>query len=245
MTSVLNRSQYAKRLSNLLYFAAVIAVMAAISFAAIWLIEQLQSLRCPAGTFLVGAGDLAIMLQKIPIVFASFGFGILTVEWLVHSTQRLQRFQRDLMRFSMREDYELRYRTFQGDLLRFSLIVLSIMLPISVVASLWQYCLLQQEILYQPWPWTGLQQYSWSDVATIETTCSRGGRGGWKGFFDVVMRDGARLEIPVPPFWSVGSPPFVRVYPEIARALDGVDFTFNSKNVSPGCPYASGLLRRP
>jgi hypothetical protein len=108
MTSVLNRSQYAKRLSNLLYFAAVIAVMAAISFAAIWLIEQLQSLRCPAGTFLVGAGDLAVMLQKIPIVFSSFGFGILTVEWLVHSAKRLQRFQRDLMRLSMREDYELR-----------------------------------------------------------------------------------------------------------------------------------------
>jgi hypothetical protein len=129
--------------------------------------------------------------------------------------------------------------------MRFSLIVLSIMLPMSVAASLTQYCLLQQEILYQSWPWTGLQQYSWRDVATIETTCSRGGRGGWKGFFDVVMRDGARLEIPVPPFWSVGSPPFVRVYPEIARALDGVDFTFNSKNVSPGCPYASGLLRRP
>ena len=111
------------------------------------------------------------------------------------------------MRLSMRgADYELRYRTFQRDLMRVELIVLSIILPISVAALLSQYCLLQREILYQPWPWTGLQPYSWSDVAKIETTCSQGGRGGWKGFFDVVMRDGARLEIAVPPFWSGGVP---------------------------------------
>jgi hypothetical protein len=243
---MLNLARYAERLSDLVYFAAVLTVMAAICFAAASLIEQLQSLRCPAGTFLVGSEDLARMLQRLPILAASFFLGILTAEWFVHSTQRLHGFKRELMRLSMRgADYELRYQTFQRDLMRVELIVLSIMLPISVAASLSQYCLLQREILYQPWPWTGLQPYSWSDVAKIETICSQGGRGGWKGFVDVVMRDGARLEIAVPPLWSVGSPPLVRAYPEIARALDGVGVTFNSEGVSPGCPYASVLLGRP
>ncbi len=235
----------ARSWSNFVYVVAVFAVTAAICFAAAWLIEQLQSLRCPAGTFLLGSGDFARMLQRFPILFASFFLGILTVEWFIHSTQRLHRFKLGLMRFSPQRDYELRYRTFQRDVMRFSLIVLSIMLPISAAASLSQYCLLQQEILYQPRPWTGLEPYSWSEVAKIETTCSGGGKGGWKGFFDVVMRDGARLEIAVPPFWSLWSPPLLRAYPEIARALDGVEFAFNSKDVSPGCPYARVLLRRP
>jgi hypothetical protein len=244
---MLNLSRYAERLSDLVHFAAVIAVMAAICFAAVWLIEQLQSLRCPAGTFLLGSGDLARMLQRFPILVASFFLGILTVEWFVYLTQRLHRFRRELMQLSMPgANYELRYRTFQRDLVRVELIVLSIMLPISVAASLSQYCLSQQEILYQPWPWTGLQPYSWSDVAKIETSCSRrGAKGGGKGYLDVVMRDGARLEIAVPPLWSMGSPPLVRAYPEIGRALDGVGFTFNSEDVSPECPYASVLLRRP
>ena len=42
------------------------------------------------------------------------------------------------------------------------------MLPIGIAASFSQYCLSEREIPYQPWP--GLQQYSWQDVAAIETS---------------------------------------------------------------------------
>jgi hypothetical protein len=81
---MLNLARYAERLSDLVYFAAVLTVMAAICFAAASLIEQLQSLRCPAGTFLIGSEDLARMLQRLPILAASFFLGILTAEWFVH-----------------------------------------------------------------------------------------------------------------------------------------------------------------
>jgi hypothetical protein len=246
---MLNFSRYTQHLSLLVPVAAVFAVMAAICFAAAWVIEQLQSLRCPAGTFLVGSEDGRRMLQRIPILLASFFLGIPIVEWFVHLTQRLHRFGRDLMRLSMpKANYELRYRTFQRDNIKVSLVVLSIMLPISVTASLSQYCLSQQEILYQPWPWTGLQRYSWNDIARIETSCSSPrSKGRGKGYFDVVMRDGARLEIAVPPFSfpSPGPPPLVLAYPEIRRALDGVAFTFDAQDVRPDCPYAGVLLRRP
>jgi hypothetical protein len=220
--------------------------MAAICFAAAWLIEQLQSLRCPGGTFLLGSEDGARMLQRFPILFASFFLGIPTVEWFVHSIQGLHRFRRDLMRLAVRGDYELRYRAFQRDNMKASLVVLSIMLPISAAASLSQYCLSQQQILYQPWPWTGLQSYSWSEVAKIETNCwTTKARKPGKGYFDVVMRDGESLEIALPPFASFGPPPLVRAYPEISLALDGVAFAFNSKDVSPECVYANVLLQRP
>ncbi len=79
--SMLNLSRYAQRLTDLVHVAAVFAVMAAICFAAAWVIEQLQSLRCPAGTFLVGSEDGTRMLQRLPILVASFFLGILTVEW--------------------------------------------------------------------------------------------------------------------------------------------------------------------
>jgi len=66
-----------------------------------------------------------------------------------------------------------------------------------------------------------------------------------KGYFDVVMRNGESLEIALPPFASFGPSPLVRAYPEVSRALDGVAFAFNSKDVSPECVYANVLLQRP
>ncbi|HSV21527.1 MAG TPA: hypothetical protein VLJ17_00705 [Xanthobacteraceae bacterium] len=51
---------------------------------------------------------------------------------------------------------------------KFGVVVLSMMLPIGIAASFSQYCLSEREIPYQPWP--GLQQYSWQDVAAIETS---------------------------------------------------------------------------
>jgi hypothetical protein len=88
------------------------------------------------------------MLQRFPILFASFFLGVPTVEWFVHSIQGLHRFRRDLMGLSTPgANYQLRYRMFQRDNMKVSLVVLSIMLPISVTASLSQYCLSQREVL--------------------------------------------------------------------------------------------------
>jgi len=147
--------------------------MAGISVGAVWLIQQLQSLRCPAGTFLYASGEGATALQFIPIFLASVGFGFLAINWLAHLVRPLRNFfDRDA-----RHHREPGYHSGQRKLAKFAVIVLSMMLPISIAASFSQYCLSEREILYQRWPWTGLRRYLWQDVVAIETSCthSKGG----------------------------------------------------------------------
>src|SRR5262249_61047571 len=128
----------------------------------------------------------------------------------------------------------------QRGLMRFSLILLLITLPISIAASLSQYCLLERGILYQVGPWSGLRSYSWSDVSKIETRCARS-KGAWSGSYVLIMRDGASFDVMTWP----GS--FGRAYPDMARALHGADFIFNSEGVGSGCAHANVdfLRRRP
>ena len=140
-----------------------------------------------------------------------------------------------------RKHAEASYRQSQRTMIKFSVVTLLVMLPISVAASFSQYCLTPREILYQPWPWTGLEHYSWKDVAMIETSCARGGRGGWNTSFFLIMKDNANFDLMV---WPRS---LDRAYPEIVYALSDVEFTFNSARVSPGCdvPFVHLLLRRP
>jgi hypothetical protein len=225
-----------KRWINLLLLIPSIAVMAGLSLGAIWLIGQWQSLRCPSETFLAGSGQAATIFQIVPIMFASIGFGFLGVNWFAHSIPPLRKFfDRDARRHG-----ETGYRRSQRQLMKFSLAVLAIALPIVPTAALSQYCLLAQGIRYQPWPWTGLRPYSWGDVATIETTCTRG-RSSWSASFFLIMRDGAKFDIMT---WPRSMLP---VYPEIASALKGVDFVFDAQGVRRGCDlsYRDLLLARP
>lgn len=226
-----------KSLANLLLVAPAFATMAGLSISAIWLIQQWQSLRCPAGTFLVGSGQGATAFQIIPILFASMGLGFLSVNWVVHLIPPL----RDFFDRNARRHGESSYRRAQRALAKLSVIMLSIMLPISIAASFSQYCLAEREILYQAWPWTGLHQYSWQDVAAIETSCTRGTKGGWNPSLFLVTRDGASFDIMA---WTGAA---IRAYPDMARALASIDFAFSAKNVSPNCPraYADLLTRRP
>jgi hypothetical protein len=225
-----------KRWINLLLVIPGIALMTGLSLGAMWLIGQLQSLRCPSGTFLAGSGQAATVFQIVPIMIASIGFGFVGANGFAHSIPPLRRFSdRDAQRHG-----EAGYRRSQRQLMKVSLAVLAIALPIVAAAALSQYCLLAQGIQYQPWPWTGLRPYSWGDVATIETTCTRG-RSSWHASFFLVMRDGAKFDIMT---WPSST---VRVYPEIASALKGVDFTFDAQGVRRGCdlPYRDLLLVRP
>ena len=71
--------------------------------------------------------------------------------------------------------------------------------------------------------------------------CTRGRRGGWNSSFFLITRDGASFD-------SMDWPrSAVRAYPEIVRALEGVDFAFDAERVNPGCdvPYINLLVRRP
>jgi hypothetical protein len=86
-----------------------------------------------------------------------------------------------------------------------------------------------------------MRHYSWGDVVAIKTSCTPGSRGGWNDSFVFIMRDGVSFDIMAWPRTVM------RVYPEIVRALEGVEFVFNSEGVSARCavPYVDLLVRRP
>jgi len=225
-----------KSARNLLLLVPAFALMGAISVGVVWLLEHLQSARCPGGTFLVGSGQVATAFQTIPIFMGSIGISFLAVNGIAHSIAPVRNFfDRDA-----RQHAEPGYRASQQGLLTFSLITLALGLAIGAGASLSQYCLADDQVLYQRWPWTGLQQHSWHDIAAIETSCSRS-KSAWTGHYFLIMRDGSRFDLMA---WPRA---LVRVYPEIARALKDVDFSFDSRRVRPGCdvPYLAVLTRRP
>ena len=225
-----------KSARNLLLIVSAFAIMAVISIAAGWLIQQLQSLRCPSGTFLVGSGGVASICQIIPIYIASIGFGFLIVNWLSQLMPPVREFfDRDALRHGVPG-----YQKAQQGLLRFSVIISAIALPMIVAASLSQYCMLSGAIFYQPWPWTGLKHYAWHDVTKIETRCHFS-KGKWNGSFFLIMNDGSNFDIMA---WPGAS---VRAYPEIVSALKNVNFSFDSTNVRPDCEvwYVDLLTRRP
>jgi hypothetical protein len=177
-----------------------------------------------------------MIFQTIPIFIGSIGIGFFAVNWIAHSIPPV----RDFFDRDARRHGEPGYRASQRGLLTFSAVTLALALAISGGASLSQYCLLDDRVLYQPGPWTGMRNYSWHDVATIETSCARS-KSSWNGHFFMVMRDGSRFDLMA---WPRA---LVRVYPEITRALNGVDFAFDSSRVRPGCalPYLAVLTRRP
>jgi hypothetical protein len=168
--------QRRKSVANLLLVAPAFVVMGLLSVSVIWLIQQLQSTRCPSETFLNGAGQVATIVQAVPIFLGSIGLALLSVNWLVHLAPLKRSFDREA-----RQHGEPGYERSQRSLAKFSFIVLAIMSPVIIAASFCQYCLTPGQILYQPWPWTGLRQYSWQDVHAVETVCTHGRRGGWNG----------------------------------------------------------------
>jgi hypothetical protein len=116
-------------------------------------------------------------------------------------------------------------------------------LPISVSASMCQFCLQPDEIAYQPYPWTGFRQYAWQDVSAVTLTCrySRGRYYGWREQFILEMRDGAALDLMT---WPTAA---VHAFPSNAQALQGQEFRFDAAGVARGCPepYLGMLSQRP
>ena len=128
-------------------------------------------------------------------------------------------------------------------MIKLSLIMLVVALPISFAASLCQFCLEPQGIVYQTTPWSGFREHGWDDVSSVTTTCRyrSGPRAGWTKQFIVAMRDGAAIDLMT---WPAAA---LRAYPAIAQALHGHEFAFDASGVSPRCPepYLDMLTRRP
>ena len=203
----------------LLIIWAGLAIMAVGIFGGLWLIQHLQALRCPAGTFLAGSGYGATVVQVLSLFMVTVGAILIGATWLVQ---------------------DLSPRGRRG-VTRVSLILMSLMLLLCVTASFSRYCLQPRGILIQAKPWTDAKQYVWNDVAAIETGCVRGKHGDWNGLFMLVMRDNVSVNIDVSP------DSFLPAYPKMVRALDGVAFAFKPDRVDPRCglPYVNMLTRRP
>jgi hypothetical protein len=195
--------------------------MGAISVGVVWLLQQLQSARCPEGTFLFGSGQVATALQTIPIFVGSIGIGFFAVNWIAHSIPPV----RDFFDRDARRRNERGYAASQRGLLKFSMVTLALAWAIGAGASLSQYCLAGEQVLYQRWPWTGLPSYSWQEIAAIETSCSRS-RSSWTGHFFLILRDGSRFDLMA---WPRAP---VRAYPRSG--------TPSKTSTSPSTPAASG-----
>ena len=102
--------------------------------------------------------------------FPALGVGFLTANWLIAAIPGGRDFFNQARKAGPDRVGE------QRQLIKFSLMLPLVTLPISVSASLCQFCLQPHAIAYQAYPWTGFRQYTWEDVSAVTATCrySRG-----------------------------------------------------------------------
>ncbi len=219
-----------RRARNLVLAALGLTLGGFAWFALAWVMQRLQAARCPDGAFFWASNQAATALQVIPLALPALSIGFLIASWVLPERSP----QSGNPGTSARE---------RGQMVKLSLILLAFALPISLAASLCQFCLGPQAIAYQAAPWSGFRQYGWEDVASVTATCHyrRGRYSGWTKQFIVTMRDGASLDLMT---WPAAT---ARAYPAIAEALHGHEFTFDAKGVAQQCPepYFSILTRRP
>jgi hypothetical protein len=193
---------------------------------AFWLLQQFQARRCPDDTFLYGSNAIANLFQGVPLLIPALGVGFLVYNRLAPLPIRAPR-----------------YRAYQSMVSRWTLISLLLALPVSVAASLSQYCLRSDAILYQAYPWSGLRDYEWGDVVGVTTACYySGGRSpGWRKQFVLTMRDGPALDL------MAREAAGICAYRAIVQALHGQDFSFDSSGVARQCPqpFLGMLTSRP
>jgi len=233
------RSSHAKgttKARNLL-FAILGLTMAGIAWIAMaWLTLRVQAMRCPVDTFFWASNQVPTMLQIVPLFIPAIGVGFLTANWIVGAAPGGRAFFNPVRRPGT-DGAERKM------LIKFSLGSLLLILPISLSASLCQFCLQPRAIKYQPYPWTGFREYAWQDVSAVTATCrySGGRNAGWRKQFILGMNDGAALDLMT---WPAAA---VRAYPEIAQALHGLEISLNASGVTPRCPqpYLGLLTKRP
>jgi hypothetical protein len=168
------------RKARSLLFALLGLTLAGVAWIAMALLtQQFQAARCPHDTFFWASNQVSTALQIVPLLFPALGIGFLTANWLIASIPG----GRDFFNQSRKPGPDRVGE--QRQLIKFCLMALLVTLPISLSASLCQFCLQPHAISYQPYPWTGFRQYAWEDVSAVTATCrcSRGAtRGGASNF---------------------------------------------------------------
>ena len=178
-----------RRARSLLFAALGLAFAGLVWFAMAWLMQRFQAMRCPDATFFWASNQIATALQVVPLFFPAIGVGFWLAHWGASSLPAgLDRFH----------PTETPRRAGEGrQMIKLSLIMLAVGLPISFAASLCQFCLEPQGIVYQTTPWSGFREHGWDDVSSVTTTCRyrSGPRAGWTKQFIVAMRDGAAIDL--------------------------------------------------
>jgi hypothetical protein len=226
-----------RKARNLLFAMLGLALAGVAWIAMALLAQQFQAARCPQDAFFWASNQVPTALQIVPLLFPALGVGFLTANWLIASIPG----GRDFFNQSRKPGHD--HVGEQRQLIKFCLVLLLVTLPISVSASLCQFCLQPHAIAYQPYPWTGFQQYTWENVSAVTATCrySRGRHAGWRKQLVLELRDGAAFDLMT---WPTAA---VRASPAIAQALHGHEFRFDASGVAPGCPepHLSMLTLRP
>ncbi len=217
-----------QRLAEFLFF---VVLMLLLVFAALPFVDRAHWLACPSDTFL--AGTFRPDLQELSWVAAATATCFVLEYWLIFLIPPLEEIFGNRIRRNDTRHPLLRH--LQSNL---SLAVLVAMVPLIFVAAFSNYCLRPGDIQFRTWPWADTQHYRWPDVVGIQTACWRGARGAWPAAYVFIMNDGATLNI---------MDSLRRAddhYPELDRALENVDFMFDSRGVSPRCGRADANLLR-
>lgn len=95
-----------------------------------------------------------------------------------------------------------------------------------------QYCLTLYVIKHRPIFANALITHQWRDVSKIEVECHRGSKGRTAWTYDLVMRDGTRLDI------SDSNEGMYWAYPYLQQVLAKVEYSFDTSRIRPDCPMS-------
>jgi hypothetical protein len=107
------------------------------------------------------------------------------------------------------------------------------LLPICVAATSSEVCLSDSHIYYRAHVFSQLQAYGISQIAEVRPRCMKGSRGGWDIGLNVVMIDGATLDLAVVGPWFSASSPMILAFLRDVRS--------SNAQIESGCP--NGLRR--
>ncbi len=192
------------------------------------LITQFELAHCPAGAFLTGSELNAVLWFAVMIGTMALVLSIIAAIGLATPGIRAQ--------FEGKEG--LGHPDWRW-MLVISVAVSLMSFAVVTAAALSSFCLAPSSITVRDWPWEKPHVYAWRDVSAVTTRCWYG--HGWSPSFVLKMNDGRALELQRTDMAWVGA------YPRIAKALQGVAFTFDSTGVAANCggDYADLLRRRP
>src|SRR5215472_13003491 len=206
----------------------LLAAFTVISIGLTWyflalLLIALRNLFFPDEAFLVNGTHLGNIVVHVLPFFPSLGIGLMIANlcvWLVPPARRALDREASGSRDGGFKASNLALMNGTGA-------IGAITLPLAILGATSYFYLTRHYVAHRTWIFGRERHYAWSEVAKIETACwyNRGSQDS----YTLVMRDGTRVGI------LESHPDFFRAYPEIASAVSGGSYVFDSSRVERGC----------